>query len=92
MLSLSWGFGRQKRGFGDLGSIGVFSGNPIDNLTAGARILKGYGTGRRAAGHYRTGTGDFSRTSKGRADFKIRAGNYDKAKKGYDAFFKCLGK
>jgi len=68
----------------------VFNGNAYDNLRAGARILNGYGQGRTAAGHYRTGTGAFSRTPAGRAAFAARAGRYDQWSGGYDVFFNCL--
>jgi RHS repeat-associated protein len=76
--------------FGDLNSTGIFNGNPFENLVAGARILRGYGSGRTAAGRYRTGTGSFSKSKQGKVDFKIRAESYDKLAKGYDAFFDCL--
>jgi hypothetical protein len=67
-----------------------FNGNPYDNLVAGARILNGYGGGRTAAGRYRTGTGDFSRTRRGRNAFNARAHQYDRWAAVYEAFFNCL--
>lgn len=68
----------------------VFNGNPHGNLRAAARILNSYGGGRTAAGHYRTGTGDFSRTPYGTAAFAARVGQYDRWVGGFDAFFNCL--
>lgn len=67
-----------------------FNGNPYDNVRAGSRILNSLGSGRTAAGHYRTGTGSFSRTPVGRAAFAARAKQYDRWAAGYDAFFNCL--
>lgn len=70
----------------------VFNGNALSNVRAGARILNSLGSGRSAAGLYRTGTGNFSKTKAGIAEFNKRAGLYDQYAPKYAAFFKCLEK
>jgi hypothetical protein len=67
-----------------------FNGDVTGNVRLGARILKEYGGGRKAAGRYRTGNGSFSKKPKGRKEFEIRAGLYDAAKAHYDKYFQCL--
>ena len=68
----------------------IFNGNPLSSLRATARILNHHGSGRTAAGRYRTGTGDFSRTRRGISEFNLRAGLYDRFAPLYDAFFRCM--
>jgi hypothetical protein len=67
-----------------------FNGSVFDNVQLGARILREYGDGRKAAGLYRTGNGGFSKTKRGKAEFEVRAGIYDLVKEHYDKYFQCL--
>jgi hypothetical protein len=76
-----------------------FNGNVIRNIWAGGIILSGYGGTRKssakarsnAAGFYRTGRGQFSRSPRGLREFKKRKESFDKVSPAYDEFFNCLG-
>ena len=68
----------------------LFRGDPTSNGRMAARILNGYGGGRRAAILFTTGTGSTSRSAQGRARAKDRGGKYDRWRRKYDDFFKCL--
>jgi YD repeat-containing protein len=68
----------------------MFRGDPTSNGRMAARILNGYGGGRRAAILFTTGTGPASRSAQGRARARDRGGKYDRWHRKYDDFFGCL--
>ena len=79
-------------------SMHWFNGNPYSNILAGGRLLSSYGgtresngeTRSNAAGYFRTGRGEFSKTKKGQERFKERKDAFDAEAPKWDKFFTCL--
>ena len=73
-----------------------FNGNPYQNLRATARALNHHlgpvrGNLRgHVAGLHRAGSGDFIKTTEGKAVYDIRVGEFQEWQAGYDRFFDCL--
>jgi len=80
-------------------SIGEFNGSVFNNTLAGGRILSSYGgtnnssasARSNAAGSYRVGKGDFSKSKIGKLRFKQRKEGFDAIAPSWDRFFGCLG-
>ena len=76
-----------------------FNGNAMNNVVAGARILRDYGgtpgasmaVRANAAGYYRSGKGPFLQKKAGQQAFKVRAEGFKKSAPAWDRFFTAIG-